>query len=377
MEKFTIFMSAGEVSGDFHGSYLAKEILKLNSNIKLVGLGSNFMKSSNVEIIDDMSQYSAVGLVENIKCLPQIFKTYKITKNFILKNKIDLAILIDWQGFNLKLINLLKKQNIPIVYYIGPQEWIWGFGKGLERVISKVDKLFAVFRKEYEAYKNISDKVEYFGHPLLDILKLHDKLEIKNSLGIDKDSFVLGIMPGSRKHEIEKLLPIFLKTSNDLEKIKPNLKTLLIIPSIWENFVKNNFEITNIKLLTDNSSYYMQCCDLLLVASGTVTLEASILKIPTIANYKVSNITYTLAKMLMKLKYFTLPNIVCNKKVIPEFLQKDVSSQNLKNICLELIENQNSKNEMIKNFENVRKELEPYGAIEKIAKKILSDFMLD
>jgi len=371
MKKFTIFISAGEVSGDVHASYLSREILKLNPDIKLIGLGSNEMKSANVEIIYDMSLYSAVGIVENISFLPEIFKTYKIAKNFIAKNKIDLAILVDWQGFNLRLINLLKKENIPIVYYIGPQEWIWGFSKNIKKILDKVDILFAIFKKEYETYKPISNNVKYLGNPLLDILKISDKLEIKKSLGLEKDSIVLGIMPGSRKHEIKRLLPIFLETSKELQKVKENLKTILIIPALWENFLKNNFDLSGIKLLTNNSSYYMQACDLLLVASGTVTLEASILGIPTIANYKVSKLTYIIARMLMKIEYITLPNIISNKKIISEFLQEDVNSQNLKNECLKLLDNEEIRNKMLKDFEIVREELKPYGAIEKIARIIV------
>mgnify|MGYP001596114392 CR=1 FL=1 len=212
MAKYSIFISAGEVSGDMHGSYLAKALFDLEPDLEITGIGSQAMKEQNVNILRDIAPYSSVGLIESIPAVFPVAEVFQLAKNYFSEKRPDLVVLIDNQGFNLRLAGLTKKYKIPTVYYIGPQEWIWGFKKGPQRVIKKVDRLFAVFSKEYEIYKEFTDKAEFVGHPLLDILKPENKEEIRNSLNIPINSQVICLMPGSRKHEIDNLLPVFLES---------------------------------------------------------------------------------------------------------------------------------------------------------------------
>lgn len=369
-----IFISTGEVSGDIHGSHLARELLTLKPDLKISGFGSLEMKKEGVEVLKDISHYSAVGLIENIPALFESLNTYTLAKNFFQKEKPDLIVLIDNQGFNLKLADLANKLKIPVYYYIAPQEWIWGFKKGTERVIKKVDKIFAIFKKEFQFYEKQTDKVEYIGHPLLDIVKKEDKNKVRKALGFNNTDLIMGIMPGSRKNEIINLLPVFLTTTKELYAKNSEIKVLLIINELWLDFIKNNFEVSHLKIVSSNSTYYMQSCDLLLAASGTVTLEAVILKLPIIACYKLTKVSYFLAKALIKLDYFTLPNIIANQKVIGEFIQDEVNPEKLTSEILPLLTQQEVRAEMLEKFDLIEKELEPRGSIKKLASLIVKDF---
>lgn len=370
--KKQIFISTGEISGDLYGAELAKEILQINPEINLIGLGSNKMKAAGVEIIEDLSFYSGVGIIENIRAITPSIKIYNKIKKLFSVKKPELIVLIDNQGLNIKICKLARKLNIKIVYFIGPQEWLWGIGNNWKKIINNIDILFTIFKQEYDFYKNkndesINNKIKYLGHPLKELIEKKNKNEIKKELDF-KEEIVIGLMPGSRLNEIKSLLPIFIDFSNKIKN--KNTRIILIINDIWINFTKDNYKLDNIDVFTENSSIYMQSCDLILAASGTVTLEAVLLKIPIISCYKISKLSYNIAKIILKTKYTTLPNIILNKKVIPELLQNDV---NVNTIIIEyenILKNENYIKEFEINCNEIKKELEPDNTIKNIAYEI-------
>ena len=362
-----IFISTGEISGDIHASYLAKELFKIIPNINISGFGSTEMKKLNINILEDLSYYSGVGLIENIRAIKPAILAYETAKKYFKENKIDLVILVDNQGFNIKLAQLTKKLNIKTIYYIGPQEWIWGIGNNWKKIIDNVDLLIAIFEKEYNFYKNKTDKVKYFGHPLKEIIVKKDKTIVKKELGYSNKK-VIGIMAGSRKSEIEKLLPIFIDFSEKIKKYDNNIEIVFLINSFWKDFILTKYKINENQVFYDNSTYYMQGCDLILCASGTATLETAILDIPTIACYKLSTFSYKIAKFLVKLDYFTLPNIILNKKVISEFIQEEVNTSNLIKETKNIFDN--NSNNILNSYKEVREKLNPKNTIENIALEI-------
>lgn len=370
--KKQIFISTGEISGDLYGAELAKEILQINPEINLIGLGSNKMKAAGVEIIEDLSFYSGVGIIENIRAITPSIKIYNKIKKLFSVKKPELIVLIDNQGLNIKICKLARKLNIKIVYFIGPQEWLWGIGNNWKKIINNIDILFTIFKQEYDFYKNkndesINNKIKYLGHPLKELIEKKNKNEIKKELNF-KEEFVIGLMPGSRLNEIKSLLPIFIDFSNKIKN--KNTRIILIINDIWLDFTKDNYKLDNIDVFTENSSIYMQSCDLILAASGTVTLEAVLLKTPIISCYKISKLSYDIAKIILKTKYTTLPNIILNKKVIPELLQNDV---NVNTIIIEyenILKNENYIKEFEINCNEIKKELEPDNTIKNIAYEI-------
>jgi lipid-A-disaccharide synthase len=365
--SYKIFISTGEVSGDIHASYLLKEILKIDSNIYSYGFGSIKLKELGFDLIADMSKNSSVGVTESLPNILPALSLLKKSDNIFKNNRPDLIILVDNQGFNFRLAKIAKKHNIKVVYYIGPQEWIWGFKNGAKKVIKLTDKIYTIFKKEQELYNSLCDKAEYVGHPLLDIIKKEDKLKIKNELKLEEE-LIVGLMPGSRKQEIKRLLPIFLETCNYLSNYyRKKINFIIIVPEIWNKFVINSFSLKNIKVFSGNSNYFMQACDLILASSGTVTLESVLLNIPVISNYKLSYLSYKVAKSLIKIDYFSLPNIISERKIIDEFIQQDVNPINLFKASVKIIESKNTIN-----YSKIIDFLLPRGAIKKTANSIYS-----
>lgn len=370
----TVFVSAGEVSGDKHSAILCETLFKLKTGIEIYGFVSLKSQAVGVKNLADPTLKSGIGLIENIPATYHAVKSYKIAKEFFSLNKTDLMILIDNQGFNLRLAKLAKKLNIPVVYYIGPQEWIWGFKNGIHKIMKNTDTLYTIFKREYDFYNQYPEyenKVKYFGHPLLTNLKIYKKAEIKNKLEFT-DKKVIALMPGSRKQEIDNLFNLFMEV---YENLKKEYDFFFIIPIIWEKYIKEKYSTGEIKIVFDNSEYYMQAADLIIAASGTVTLEAVIYNIPVIPCYKLNKISYLIARMLIKLDYITLPNIVAGKKVINELIQDKMNLENILKETKYILSNKKVYNKIQEDFKEIEKQLEPFDSVYKTAEHIINNYL--
>jgi lipid-A-disaccharide synthase len=214
---------------------------------------------------------------------------------------------------------------------------------------------------------NYDSKVKYFGHPLLNIIS-KENIQEKNQ----NDIKVIGLMPGSRKQELNNTIPVFLEIYN---RLKDKYDFNFIIPEIWKTFVESNFNINQVKTFYGNSEENMKLCDLIIASSGTVTLEAVIMDIPIIPCYKLNKLSYLIAKMVIKPEYVTLPNLISEKKVINEFLQDNLNSENIISEINKISSDQEYYNNMKKEFKNIRKKLEPFNSIENTAKDIISNYL--
>ena len=204
-------ISAGEVSGDVHGSYLVKELKKLRSDIFFFGMGSERLAAEGVDVKFDISKRGTIGMVEVLPNILPIYLTFLKMKKLLLKEKPDLVLLIDSQGFNMPFAKFCKKVGIKTVYYIAPQEWLWGSPRGVKKVAETLDLIIAIFEKEYEIYKNTGARVVYFGHPLVDMVQAKMTKENARQVFFGDEicpSPVIAICPGSRRQEIRGLLPI-------------------------------------------------------------------------------------------------------------------------------------------------------------------------
>jgi len=369
-----IFISAGEVSGDKHTSILCQNILKLKNDIEIYGFVSLQSQKIGVKNLNDVSLKSGVGLIENIPASYEAIKSYKKAKDFFKNNKVNLLILVDNQGFNLKLAKLAKKFEIPVIYYIGPQEWIWGFKNGTHKIMQNIDRLYTIFKNEfnfYNQYPEYSDKLRYLGHPLLSDLKIYCQKDIKSELNFS-DKKVIALMPGSRKQEIDNLMNLFIEV---YKSINHQYNFLFIIPNIWESYIKENFNVENIKVVFGSSEYYMQSSDLIIAASGTVTLEAVVYNIPVIPCYKLNKLSYLIAKQLIKIDYISLPNIVANKKVINELIQDKLNLENILKEIEYILSNEDVYHKIKSDFKEIKKDLEPFNSVDKTAKEIIRDYL--
>lgn len=373
-----LFISAGEVSGDLHGARLAKALVAREPSLKLRGLGSHRMRQEGVEVLGDITRYSAVGLLEHLPGVRPVAAALKTACESLEAERPDAVILIDYQGMNMQLARAAKAMGIPTIYYISPQEWIWGLKGGCRKVAEATDLILAVFEKEAEAYRAVGAKVEFIGHPLLDMVPLSsERGALAHRLGLDNAESIVSLFPGSRRMEVERLLPPMLEAATLLRGMRPEIQFLLPVatPELMEliaPMLATHRELKVVLCQDVPGMALMQLSDVVLAASGTVILESTVVGTPVVAAYRVGHLAAFVARLLMRRPFVTLPNIIADEPIVPELLQGDATGPKMAASVLELLENPRERFEMVQMLGRVRSMLGTPGAISRAAEKILA-----
>ncbi len=376
MKKKKVFISVGEVSGDNYGAELVKRL----PQFEWIGITGYKMEKAGVKSIENIKNISVVGLSEAI---PKYFNIRRTFKNSVetLKTGIDTVIVIDFPGFNLKLIKEAKKLGLKTVYFIAPQVWAWGKGR-IKDIVKYTDLLITILpfeKKIYEPYISKDFQVEFFGHPLLDIIKTEEtNLSFKKKLNIPLNGDIFGLLPGSRESEVKIHLPILFKTANFIQKVFPNIYFVIPTTPNIENLVakySKNFRNINLRIITEKIFKYpsyevMDKSKFSLITSGTATLEAGIVGNPFALIYKVSPFTYFIGKKLVSIDYLGLPNIILNREIIKEFLQEDCNSVKLANYSINTMLDKKEYTKIKRELSNLKALLGEKGALDKIADRI-------
>ena len=378
-------VSAGEVSGDVHGTFLVRELKKLDPNIYFFGMGSEKLLAEGVDVKVDISKRGTIGIFEALPNLLPVYFAYLKMVNLMKTERPDLLILVDSQGINMPLARAAKKLEVKTVYYIAPQEWLWGTAKGIKKVSKTIDLIVSIFEKEHAAYKQAGGNSIYFGHPLLDIVKPSmGKEEVRRTLfgGVGRNVEgrtvpVVALCPGSRTQEIKGLLPILLKAGELIKKELPEAR--FIIPAASTEMIKQIFsyigEDFRPKAIIGNTYDILAAADLAICASGTINLEASLLGTPNIMVYKLSPLTYFIGKYILKigekLKYFSMPNMLLEERAIPELVMEQAEPTVIAREALSILTDQSRQSKMKAAFEKLRVKLGQPGVIEKVARAIL------
>ncbi len=366
-----ILVIAGEPSGDMHASLLVTAMLNSNSKLELSGIAGNNMIDSGVNALFHIKDMAFLGFVEVIKHLPFILKVEKAIIDFVKLNKIKLAILIDYPGFNLRIAKKLKKLGVKIVYYISPQIWAWHQSR-IKKIKARVDKMLVVFPFEKKFYEDGGVSVEYVGHPLVERINNYNfksKSELLTVLGIDKEIFL--ILPGSRKHEIEKHMPELIRTAEIVSE-KNNLQTVVACADNFEEeYLKQYISSKTIKIVKGNTYNLLKHSKFGIIKSGTSTLEAAIIGLPFVVIYSTSKLTYELAKRLVKINHIAMPNIVAGKTVVREFIQDDVNAELISNYIQSLLDDSSALEYLDNELNNIKDKLGSTGASENASKIIL------
>ena len=375
-----VMVSAGEVSGDLHGAYLVQELKKLRPDLEFFGLGSEHLAAAGVEVILDLTRRGTIGIFEALPNLLPIYFAFRRLVRLLDERRPDLLLLIDSQGLNMPLAREAKKRGIKTVYYIAPQEWLWGTTKGVARVATTVDLVVAIFEKEFDAYKKSGANVVYFGHPLLDIVKPSFTKEEarKKFLGEAKDrSPVIALCPGSRTQEIKALLPLLLRAGKIIQQKLP--ATRFLIPAATFETIKDGFGLVedfHPQAVVGQTYDILNASDLALCASGTINLEAALLGVPNIMTYKLSWPTYFIGKYILridqKIKYFSMPNILLDENVLPELVMAEAEPARVAQVALDLLSNEARRKNMIASFARLRQMLGEPGVLPRVAQKIVS-----
>ncbi len=369
-----IFVSAGETSGDVHAAHLVREIKKLEPSASFIGMGSENLLAAGADIRFDISKRGTVGLIETLPNLFHVYSAYLKMKSLLLKENPDLLLLVDSQGINLPLVEYAGKIGIKTVYYIAPQQWLWGTFEGAKKTARLINLIVSIFPQEYKIYKEAGANTVYFGHPLIDIVKPSLPEEERAAKFKAGGSPVVCLCPGSRTQEIKNVFPIILKSAKNLATVMPNAKFFVLSASSWaENYIKQSLEKFRFpaQIIKENKYDLLISSDLAIAASGTINLEASILGTPNIMVYKLNPLTYFIGKHFLKigekLNYFSMPNILLNKEFIPEFVQDNATPSSISKTAIKLL-NQKKRLDNSALFELLGKG----PVLPKIAQAILS-----
>ncbi|OPY70211.1 MAG: Lipid-A-disaccharide synthase [Syntrophorhabdus sp. PtaU1.Bin050] len=317
-----IVIVTGELSGEIHASHLV-QALQGSLNAKFSGMGSTKLQEVGVRIIVDYRGISITGLSEVLWKLKYIRQAYNALRDHIRREQPSLLVLVDFPGFNLKIARFAKALGVPVIYFIPPQIWAWRKSR-IKKIRDRVNKVICVLPFEKVLYDKNGVDAAYVGHPFMNTVKpLYSRVEFLDKMGINREGPIITIMPGSRENEVRKHMPTLLAVIASLEQRIGKLTVLLplaenIDSRLVQSYLKGQPSIKAFKGLSYDA---LSSSDLAFIASGSATLEAAILGIPTIVIYKVSSLSYFLARMLVKVNYISLPNIIAGKEVFPEFIQ--------------------------------------------------------
>ena len=324
-----VFIITGEHSGDIHASKVARQLFELNPDITIEGVGGENLKSAGVKIFSDHKKMGAVGISPSI-----IFSHYILGKkivDYLTKEfKPDIVILTDYGAFNLSIAKFLKKAGIKLFYYIPPQ--VWASRKWRIKTIKKyIDEVLCIFPFEKEMYEKYGIKTHYCGHPLVSQLpEKADKTAFFEKYGLDKSKKLVAIFPGSRKFELQQLMNIFVKTAKNLETLHPDIQFVIshapnLSDEIFDKYLKN----TDYKVIKGDNQALLSVSDALILASGTVALEAALYQTPMIIAYRGPWVFYLIYLLVRCIKMVSLPNIIAGKIIVPEIIQGNLNVSNI------------------------------------------------
>jgi len=372
-ESKKILIVAGEASGDLHGSSLIRELKNINSHLQFFGIGGDKMRREGMELVYHIDKLSIMGFFEVLRNLGLIREVMRVMVRSAEQRKPNLVVLIDYPGFNLRFAKRIKKLGISIVYYISPQVWAWG-GNRVKKMKGLIDKMIVIFPFEVDIYKRFDIDCEFVGHPLLEVVRpILSKEDFQSKFDLRKNEILLGLLPGSRWQEVEKILPLMLESVELLGSRIKNLRVMLgLAPTIKKEKVQTILDQFKGRVeIIENLTYdLMKHSDLLLVASGTATLESAILGTPFLVLYKTSFWTYLFAKSLVSIPNIALANVVAGKKIIPEYIQNKAIPKNIAEEMYDILTNKQRYKAIQDELSIVKEKIGEVGASKKAAQII-------
>jgi lipid-A-disaccharide synthase len=359
-----LFIIAGEESGDQHASVLLKEIKQLIPEVQVSGLGGQHLQAQGMQNILDLTQLAITGITGVLSHLKAIRHAFKLSKKYLLEHRPDVVILVDYPGFNLRMAKWIKNHlGCPVIYYISPQIWAWK-AQRIEIIKRYVDHMAVILPFEKAIYEQAKVSVSYVGHPLREsLLSLPSPKACREFFALKENDSLLAILPGSRKAEIDRHMPIIVQSIKKL-KSHPAWKDLKLMIPVAKSLKRADFlvylkDLPEMMLIDGQAQKLVQAADAVVVASGTASLECAILAKPCCIIYKSSWLNYYLATRWMKVKYLGLANLLMNQMLIPELLQADCNPQELSKMLQALLEDSLWRNSMVGRLKQLKLMLLP------------------
>ena len=359
----TIAIIAGESSGDLLGSHLIKSLKSARPDLKFIGIaGPKMMKEGAVSFFS-MEELSVRGYFEAFRKLFHLIRLRKKLLNQILREKPVLFIGVDAPDFNFWIEKQLKKKGVPVIHYVSPSIWAWR-GNRLRKIKKSIDHMLTIFPFEKNIYSKANIQATFVGHPLAEMIPLYpNKKKAQNKLKVIKATKVIALLPGSRQGEVKWHAQLLIDSATEISKKIRDVKFLVPLPTreTYDIFSKTLFKNTHaeldIQLLIGHASDAINAADLVIVASGTATLETALYKKPMIVIYKMSSISWQILKRMRYLPFVSLPNILLNKFLVPELLQSDATSENISSKAVEILKDASYRKNLLTQFTKIHHQL--------------------
>ena len=358
------YLIAGEASGDLHGSNLIAGIRKYDAKAEFRAWGGDLMQKEGALIVKHYRELAFMGFAEVVANLRTIASNIRYCKNDIVEWKPDVVIFIDYPGFNLRIVPFVKQQHIRTFYYISPQIWAWKQSR-IKLIQKYVDEMFVILPFEKDFYKQFNVNVHYEGHPILDAF---EKMPIERPEQFPSNKKIIALLPGSRKQEIQTMLPEMLKA---IEKNPDYFPVIAGVSSVEKSFYTNLIGNATVPLIVGNTYGILKYADAAIVTSGTATLEAALLNTPLLVCYKGSKISYWIARKLIKVKYISLVNLILNKPVVRELIQNEMNAIEIEKVLVQLLSDSHYKNTLLESFKELKLRCGNPGASDRTACKMV------
>jgi len=370
-----IMILAGEASGDAHAAEFVDHIKRSNPDIYISGMGTGEMKKAGVEVFFDSSVIAVMGLVEVLRHWGDIKRAMACVKKQLDETRPDLLVLVDYPEFNLKMARHARGLGIKVLFYISPQVWAWR-PRRIHKIGRLIDHMAVIFKFEKAYYERANIPVSFVGHPLVDkVIRTRSPDQVRQQLGLDQDTTVIGLFPGSRKSEIDRLLPLMLATAKHMAVTKPQLHFVLPVAAALDlDEIKRQCDQSQLDIMVTRENIYdlISCCDSIISCSGTVTLEIALLGVPMCVVYKMSGFSYAVISRLITIPHIGLVNIVASKSVVQEFLQNDATVENVSREMIKTIDDNDYRKQIKSDLRLVRESLGEGGGSGKMARLVLS-----
>ncbi len=364
-----IMLVVGEASGDMHGASLVKALLKRDPNLTFFGVAGDQLQRMPFEAVFTVAKLTGMGLLELAGNMKNIVEAYRLLRRALRTRRPSLLILIDFPEFNLRLARLAKKLGVPVLYYVSPQIWAWRRGR-IRQIARAVDRMAVVFPFEVKLYERHQVPVEFVGHPLLDLVHVtQDRDAALRDIGLHKGKPVIALLPGSRRKEIAYHLPVMVDAATQLKRLQQAQFFCVRANTLERTELQNELDRAGFVIPIVEAGRYdaVNAADLVWAASGTATLETALLEKPMIVVYRVSWVTYWLARLLVNVKYIGIANIIAGKAIVPELVQSELSAERLVRESQAILNDHDARQGMIANLGKLKAQLGSPGAANRVA----------
>ena len=365
---------AGEASGDMHGARLCAAVCALAPDTRIFGMGGEPMRAAGADLLADVSRRAGVGTTEVLSVIPELYRVYRRLRAALEREPPSVLVLVDFPELNLRLARVAQRLGVPVVYFVPPQIWVWR-GWRIAAIRRRISLVLAVFPFERALYADAGVRVKFVGHPVLDSLAAApSRAEARRALGLDEASLVIGLLPGSRRREASELIPLMTAAVERLQQRWPGVRFLLAqAPTLDDEFVESALGGAPAVRVVRNAPAVMRAADVLLVASGTATLEAGLLGTPMVVCYRVSRVSELLARLLVRVPWINLVNLTLGRAAVPELrLRHELTVERLVDEANRLVESRPARETQRSAFAELHGQLGERGVAMRAAHIILA-----